>query len=98
MAALISETWKIRRPDYSAVLRQNALVLWLKASVPTIVARIEHDTQRPALTSGKSFTEEVAEVLERRTPLYQNSADHTIDTDTLTPQQVADAIMAHLRS
>ena len=88
----------IERSENSAILKQNAQVFWLKASVATIIARIEHDTQRPALTSGKSFTEEVAEVLERRTPLYQNAADHTIDTDTLTPQQVAEAILDHLGS
>ncbi|PLX82684.1 MAG: shikimate kinase [Desulfuromonas sp.] len=86
----------IERTENTAILKRNAQLFWLKASVPTIVSRIEHDTQRPALTSGKSFTEEVAEVLERRTPLYQNAADCTIDTDTRTPQQVADAIVAHL--
>jgi len=86
----------IERTENSTILKLNAQVFWLKASVTTIIDRIKHDTQRPALTSGKSFTEEVAEVLERRTPLYQNAADYTIDTDTLTPLQVADAILDHL--
>lgn len=83
----------IERPENIEVLQENACVIWLQASVPTIVARIGGDTERPALTAGKTFTEEVAEVLERRTPLYQSAAHHAIDTDALTPEQVADRII-----
>jgi shikimate kinase len=84
----------IERPENIAVLERNALVVWLKASVPTIVARIEGGKERPALTAGKSFTEEVAEVLERRTPLYESAARHVIDTDALTPAEVAARVIA----
>ncbi|WP_027714038.1 shikimate kinase [Desulfuromonas sp. TF] len=83
----------IERPENMEVLRKNARVFWLKASVETIVARIEGDTQRPALTSGTTFTEEVAEVLERRAPLYRGAAHHEIETDALNPEQVADGII-----
>lgn len=83
----------IERPENIEVLQKNACMIWLKASVQTIVARIEGGTQRPALTEGKTFTEEVAEVLERRNPKYQSAAQHEIDTDHLTPQQIADAIV-----
>ena len=69
------------------------MIFWLKAKVDTIVSRIQGDTQRPSLTSGKSFTEEVAEVLERRIPKYRSAADHEIDTDELTPEQIADRII-----
>ena len=44
--------------------------------------------------TGKSFTEEVAEVLERRTPKYQSAAQYEIDTEHLAPEQVADRIIA----
>lgn len=83
----------IERPENVDMLRANGVVFWLKASVPTIVSRIQGDTQRPSLTGGKSFVDEVAEVLERRTPLYQNAAHHAIDTDLLTPEEVADRIV-----
>jgi len=87
----------IERPENIAVLRRNARIFWLKASVGTIVARIEGDTQRPALTSGKTFTEEVAEILERRAPLYRSAAHHEIETDALNPEQVADKIIVILK-
>jgi shikimate kinase len=45
------------------------------------------------LTGEKSFTEEVAGVLERRTPKYRSAAQYEIDTEQLTPEQVADRII-----
>ena len=83
----------IERPENIQVLGNNARIFWLKAGVATIVSRIEGGTERPALTLGKSFTDEVAEVLERRTPRYLSAAHYEIDTDTLTPDEVADRII-----
>jgi shikimate kinase len=83
----------IERPENIEALQTNARIFWLKASVDAIVSRIQEDTQRPALVAGKTFTEEVAEVLEQRTPKYQNAAHHEIDTDPLTPEQVAEKII-----
>ena len=79
----------IERDANFAVLRQAGPVIWLTASVATIVQRIQGDRQRPSLTGTKSFTDEVAEVLERRTPRYRQIAHHAVDTDALTVEQVA---------
>jgi shikimate kinase len=83
----------IERPENIEALKRNSRIFWLRASVDTIVRRIQADTQRPALTEGKTFTEEVAEVLEQRNPKYQNAAQYEIDTDALTPEQVAGKII-----
>jgi shikimate kinase len=83
----------IERPENIDALRKSAMIFWLKARVETIVARIQGDNQRPALTAGKTFTEEVAEVLERRAPKYKNAAHYEIDTDDLTPDQIVDRII-----
>lgn len=83
----------IERPENIEALQKNARMIWLKASVETIVARIQGGSERPALTSGKTFTEEVAEVLERRIPKYRNAAQYEIDTDDVTPEQIADMIV-----
>ena len=82
----------ILRPENVAALRQSGKLFWLRASVPVIVARIEGGTQRPALMAGKSFTEEVADVLRERTPLYESAADQEIDTDRLTAEETAAAV------
>ncbi|SHJ84388.1 shikimate kinase [Malonomonas rubra DSM 5091] len=86
----------IERTENTEILQQNGNVFWLRASVESIVARIKDGTQRPALVEGKTFTEEVAEVLQRRTPLYRAAAHHEIDTDNRTPEQVAKAIISLL--
>jgi shikimate kinase len=83
----------IERPENIEVLRRNARIFWLKASVDTIVSRIRGDSERPSLTSGKTFTEEVAEVLERRIPGYRSSAPYELETDGSNPKQVAAAII-----
>ncbi len=87
----------IERPENMPALAKNGKVFWLKASVETIVQRIQGDDQRPALTEGKSFTEEVEEVLDRRRKKYEAAARFEIDTDDLTPEQVADEIVALCR-
>jgi shikimate kinase len=71
----------VEREANVTALREHGRVYWLKAATATIVARIGGDTNRPSLTGGKSFTDEVNEVLERRTPLYQGMAHEVIDTD-----------------
>ena len=83
----------IERPENIKALKKTGIVFWLKASVDVIVARIESGTERPSLTEGKTFTEEVAEVLAKRTRKYSNAAQHEINTDPLTPHQVADRII-----
>jgi shikimate kinase len=84
----------IERSENIPALRTNGVIFWLQASVDVVVSRIADGTERPALTEGKTFTEEVAEVLERRTPLYSEAAQHIINTDDMSPDQVADSILA----
>ena len=79
----------IEREANFEVLRSAGPVIWLKASTDTIVQRIAGDDQRPSLTGSKSFTDEVAEVLERRTPLYQRISHYQVDTDPLAVEDVA---------
>ena len=83
----------IERSENIDALRTNGIIIWLEASVDVIVSRIEGGTERPSLTGTKSFTDEVEEVLERRTPKYSAAARYEIDTDHLTPEQVADRIV-----
>ena len=87
----------IERPENIDVLQANSLIVWLKASAGAIVSRIEDGTERPSLTGEKSFTEEVADVLEKRTPKYMSAAHYEVDTEQLFPEQVADRIINILR-
>ncbi|MCP4629328.1 MAG: shikimate kinase [bacterium] len=83
----------IERAENIEDLGTNSLIFWLKASVDVIVSRIESGTERPALTAGKTFTEEVADVLVKRIDKYAGAADYEIDTDKISPDRVADEIV-----
>ena len=83
----------IERQENVDELHINTRVFWLRASVDTITSRIKEDSSRPALVAGKTFVEEIAEVLARREPIYFAAAHHEVDTDDTTPGRIADCIV-----
>jgi shikimate kinase len=81
-----------------AALRRSGLVVWLRAEPDVLRVRLAGRTgNRPSLT-GADPLDEIAVVAAERAEQYTASADHVIDTDTLTPTEVADAIGAWLES
>ena len=83
----------IIRQENVQALKPNAKVFWLTASIGTISQRIKGDTQRPALMEGKTFIQEIEEILEQRNPLYQAAADYVIQTDARSIQTIAAEIL-----
>ena len=78
-------------------LRKNSKVFWLTADIPTIVKRIKHGTHRPSLTDGKSFVDEIEEVLIQRREKYKKAADYIVDTSKLSSSDVAKKIVLLMR-
>lgn len=72
----------VTRPENIANLRRKGFVVWLQADPSTIARRIGGDANRPSLTGAKSSTDEIIEVLLKRTPLYESAADMELDTTT----------------
>lgn len=75
------------------VLRASGTVFWLRASVETIVERISGNDERPSLTEGLSFTDEVVQVLARRAPRYTAMAHVQINVDRRSPVEIAQQIV-----
>jgi len=71
--------------------------IYLRGTPETLAARIAADdatsTERPDLTGLGGGIDEVRAVLAERAATYESVADHVIDVDTLSPQQVVDAIV-----
>jgi len=88
----------VEREANHAALRSGGKVFWLRATPATIVGRIGGDPSRPSLTGTKSFTEEVEEVLQRRTPLYERLAHAIIDTDGRGLDDLAATIARRFRA
>lgn len=72
-------------------LKQNGLLVWLTASVDTLLQRIGEDESRPLL-KGKNQREDIEITLAERTPLYQKAADIAIDTEGKTPEVIAELV------
>jgi shikimate kinase len=77
-------------------MRQSGHVVWLRASPTTILARMTADAttadRRPSLT-GRPPLEEIMQLLERREPIYRETAHQIIDTEGKSPEQLAEEIV-----
>ena len=74
-------------------LKKSGILVWLQASVDTLVNRIGEDSERPPLVSGRTQREDMELTLKERKPLYQQATDLTINTENKTPEEVAEAII-----
>lgn len=85
------------RAESRAAMRHAGRVVWLKARPDTIHARMTGDTttttRRPNLTD-KNPLAEIEHLLERREPVYRETAHHTVDTEGRTPDELAAQIGA----
>jgi shikimate kinase len=87
------------REENRAAIAARGRVVWLTASPPTLLRRVEADRstagRRPNLTSAGGITE-ITATLDARKSVYAACAQLTIDTEEKTPAQVADAILQQL--
>lgn len=87
----------ITTPSNIQLLKETGIVFLLTAAVEDIVRRIGSDKGRPSLTGTKSFTDEVAEVLATREPLYREVAHFTMDTSQVSPLNIARQVARQFR-
>jgi shikimate kinase len=82
-------------------LKNAGHVVWLTATPETILYRIQGDpasaTMRPNLTSLTQL-DEIIHLLEKRNPLYAETAHEIIETDFLNTDEITNKITAHLLS
>lgn len=89
----------IERATNREILAEHFVVIWLRAAPETIQTRLQQDpltsANRPPLTH-LPMEKEILEVLQRRTPLYEESADLVLDADSATPQELVSRVEAFL--
>lgn len=69
-------------------------VVFLSAGVPAAASRVGLNRDRPLLLGNPR--QQLRALLDARLPLYQEVAVATVGTDELTPDEVADAVLAAL--
>ena len=87
------------REQNREVVAQCRAVVWLRASLETIVSRLEGDAttadRRPNLTNSGG-RREIEQLLTERTPIYRSCATLEVDTEGKDPAEIADEIVASL--
>lgn len=81
-------------PTNRELIGGAGLVVWLRAAVPTLAARIGSGAGRPLLD--RDPAEALARLSQERAPVYEQLADLTFDVDRMTPVQVVDAVVEAL--
>jgi shikimate kinase / 3-dehydroquinate synthase len=87
----------ILNPDSRAYLQARGTVIYLRASVNSILARTAHDKNRPLLQTADP-RKKLEELMALRDPLYQEVADVVIDTGRPNVQSMVQTILTHLDS
>ena len=89
----------VGRVENRRVLAEAGRVVWLRARVETILDRLATDPttgqRRPQLTT-QGGADEVRQLLIERTPLYQQAANITVETDDRPIDAIVAEIMAQL--
>ena len=89
----------VTRPENRTVLLENCSkgttkVIWLRADTAELLARVQKGAHRPLLDADPSGT---LTAMERdRTPWYAEVASYVVDTNGLSIEQVATAVLAVL--
>lgn len=78
------------------LMRQRGITIYLNAEWKTLIPRLQGSDERP-LANPEQGWEAVQQLFERRLPLYAKS-DLTVNTDGLSPKQVADEIIQQLQA
>lgn len=86
----------ILRPENVQALGKDGVFVYLRASVEALRSRITKGRSRPSLSGKQTAVDEVEEILLKRSPLYESTANIVVDTDELDPEQVADTVLKHL--
>jgi shikimate kinase len=69
-----SEIYSDRKVE---LLKANGRIVWLQADIERLAAKVKDDQRRPTLDETRS----AQEVMRRRLPFYQKSADMILDVD-----------------
>lgn len=88
----------VTRASNREVMRRLGTVVWLRADPATLLARVGSGEGRPLLGGSgvASAGARLKELAEQRRPLYEKLADLVIETDQLSPAEVAREIVREL--
>ena len=85
----------VLRPENRIVMSNASTVVYLEASLSTLVSRTEGKTKRPLLV-GKDVRKVLQEIMAVREPLYREVADVTVESTGGSAKKLAGVIAKEL--
>ena len=82
-------------PDNCTALSAGGKIVYLKTKLSELANRLNGDATRPML-SGDLETN-LKNLYERRAKIFEQAADYTVQTDGLTPDEIAEKIVELLK-
>jgi shikimate dehydrogenase len=105
VSTIVDEKWRMMvvslggglpvRKENRELLKLAGKVIYLRTSPETVYERIKDDDSRPLLKSDDPL-KRIKELLDVRSEIYEMAADIIVDTDGLTPAQVAERIIKEI--
>lgn len=77
-------------------LASRGTVFYLRSNLKTLIGRTSKDKNRPLLLADEPIENILQRLLDERGPLYEATADHTIETANNSIHNVIQAIIKHL--
>jgi shikimate kinase len=91
----------VLREASQAILKATGKCIWLSASADYLFERIQSDLatqlRRPNLSQSGGYTE-VADILAKRTPIYESLSYITVAVEGKTPDEICDEIAPYINS
>ena len=84
----------VLRAENISLLKDNGIVVYLRAKKQTLVERLQGDNTRPLLQKEGSLDDKIEGLLQAREELYEGSADVVLDVDGKTPEEITKEILA----
>ena len=75
------------RAENTAALKRDGKLVFLRTTPETLIRRVEGNSERPLLKGVAS--EKINELYKTRQPVYEKAADIIVDTDGLSPDEIA---------
>ncbi|MCH9664920.1 MAG: shikimate kinase [Gammaproteobacteria bacterium] len=80
-------------PPNRDIIKDNNLVFYIKASVPTLVRNLSDDSRRPLLEGYEDKGKRLTELLNQRAAIYNECCNFVINVDELSPHEAAQKII-----
>lgn len=84
----------VLREENVSTLKKNGKIVYLRASIDTLVQRLKADGTRPLLENATAgLQDRIARLVKDRAPVYERVADCVVDVDGKTPEEIAREIL-----